>query len=123
MKTKKRVDPYRILTERAYKAYTESDPVEIFGDGNGTYSINLFGAVTQGLTQEGLNEVLEDLASEVEMANMVDSAVDYLIDVCPRPNSNPDLCANDYVRYAFSDMDEETIRKVIRCAAEEYRTL
>lgn len=57
------------------------------------------------------------------LEEMVSKTVEYLIDACSRLNSNPDICANDYVRYAFSDADEETIRKVIHCAAEEYRTL
>ena len=63
------------LTEKAEKAYDETDPIAIIEHADGTYSVD-GGMKRDGMTAEEVNEFFEELADEIARMDKIDELVE-----------------------------------------------
>ena len=52
------------LSPKAQRIYSNSQPLDIYEEENGTYTVNLFGDIQEGLTESEVNALLEDLDND-----------------------------------------------------------
>jgi hypothetical protein len=52
------------LSPKAQRIYSNSQPLDIYEEENGTYTVNLFGDIQEGLTESEVNTLLENLDND-----------------------------------------------------------